>query len=104
MLQFFVFHLLLAKGSDGGKGILVTEAPGHFIHLVTGFFRPGFRQFHIDAVGGDFLFFILASPEGLHHKVYQGAKRYEDDQRKDILGLFEIYFNHGSFPRCYSMI
>ena len=95
MLQLFLVLVLFTNATDGSKGILVPEPPCHLIHLVSGFLGIGFGKLHIDAVGSHHVLRRATAPESLHHKVYQGAQRDEDDQRKDILGLFEIDFNHG---------
>ena len=94
MSRLLFLLLFLANASHGGKGVLVAEAARHLVHLVPGFLCVCFGQFRVDAVGGHGLFRLSASPEGLHHEIHQGAQRYEDDGREDVLGLFEIDFNH----------
>ena len=94
MSRLFLFLRLLADAAHGGKGVLVAEAARHLVHLVPGFLGVRFGQFRVDAVGGNGLFRLTAAPEGLHHEIHQGAQRYEDDRREDVLGLFEIDFNH----------
>ena len=91
--------LFLANASHGGKGVLVAEAARHLVHFVPGFLGVCFGQFRVDAVGGHGLFRLSAAPKSLHHEIHQGAQRYEDDRREDVLGLFEIDFNH--VLRCY---
>ena len=92
--RLFLFFRLLTDAAHGGKSILVAEAARHLVHLVPGFLSVRFGQFRVDAVGGHGLFRLSAAPEGLHHEIHQGAQWYEDDRREDVLGLFEIDFNH----------
>ena len=95
VLQLLVRLFFLADAAHGSKGILVPETSGHLIHLVSGFLRLRFGKLRIDAVGGYRLFRFTAAPEGLHHKIHQGAQWDEHHQRKDVLGLFEVNFHHG---------
>ena len=95
VFQFLLLLFFLPDTADGCEGILVTETSGHLIHLVSGFLGIGLGKFHVDTVCSYRSGSLLTAGESLHHKVYQCAQRNEYDQRKDILGLFEINLNHG---------
>lgn len=86
MFQFLGVSLLFSESANGGESVLVTEASGHLIHLVSGFLGICLRQLGVDAVGGA----TFCSPSPLPPKVCM--TKYISAQTGTKMTTGKIYF------------
>ena len=85
--------LLTAEGTDGSIGTVLTEPPCHLRHLIRHLSVLRIRKGHVDVVRHH-AFLLLILPEEIGYRISEEHQRQEDDQRQDILRLFEINLFH----------
>ena len=96
--------LLAAEGTDGGIGTVLTEPSAHLRHLIRHLTVPGIRKGHIDIVCNNALLGILILTKEVADGISEEYQRQEDDQRQDILRLFEINLFHAYLFSKFSTI
>ena len=93
-LRTVKFLLLIAEGTDGGIGTVLTETPAHLRHLIRHLPVLRLRKGHVDVVRHNALLGILILTKEVADGISEEYQRQEDDQRQDILRLFEINLFH----------
>ena len=88
------FLLVITQCADGGIGTVLAEMLVHFSHLVTHLLIGGIGQRHVDVVRHHALLRVVTSLGKLRYFVGQEYDGKEDDQREDVLRLFQIKFLH----------
>jgi len=90
--------LVIAQGTDGGIGTILGEMLVHFVQLTADPLIPGIRQRHVDVVRHHTLLWFIFAVRKLGYLICQEYDGKQDDQRKDVLGLFQIQFLHLCCP------
>ena len=93
-LRAVKLFLLVAEGTDGRIGTVLTETLSHLRHLIRHFPVLGIRKRHVDVVSHNTLLAVILLSEEIGDRISEECQRQEDDQRQDILRLFKINLFH----------